>query len=101
MSVPVFAEHVVNFASFPKFDLKGRCWISAQKLQSAACVFSLQTTVSLSLELVGDKSVDVTSTCSDCTMMILGARSRNDVLMLSPFLSMLAPVLYLMVFCSK
>ena len=75
--------HVIS-ASFPKFNLKCRQLISTSKLESVAFVFGLEPKASLSLEVGGVISEDVSSTCSDWTLVVLGATGKNDILMLSP-----------------
>ena len=80
----------VMFVSSPKVNLKGRHCISASKSKSAALVSGLGPNTGFALESGGDIPMDVASTCSIWTVMVLGITGRNDISTSSPFISMLA-----------
>ena len=80
----------VILTSVPILNLKGRQLISAWKSKSMAFTSGLGPKDGFSLELGGVISDGVVSTCSHLTLMELGATDEKDILMLSPFLYMLA-----------
>ena len=82
----VFTCHIT---SVPIFNLKGRQLISAWKSKCMAFSSGLGPKDGFSLEVGGVLSDVVDSTCSDLTLMELGATGEKDMWMLSPCLSML------------
>ena len=79
----------VILGSCPKFNLEGRQLTSASKLKPVAFVFGLGPNVCLSLGVGGVILEDVTSTCSNWTMIVSGATGNYYISMLSPFISIL------------
>ena len=80
----------VHFAFSPKFNLKGKHFTTASKSKSAAWVSGPGQNTDFSLELGGDTSVGIVSTCSTWTLMVLGTTDRNDMLTSSPLTSISA-----------
>ena len=80
----------VNLASFPKFNWKGRHLTIASKSNSADWVLGLGPNTGFSLELGVGISVDVDSTYSTWTLMLLGTTGRNDTFTTSPLTSISA-----------
>ena len=66
-----------------------------------AFVFGLGPNAGLSLIVGGAILEDVTSTCYDWTLILLVDTGENDISMLSPFLSIFGPMLYLMTLCCE
>ena len=81
-------SHVI-LASVHIFNLKGRQLISAWKSKSAAFVFGLGRNDGLSLVMARVISDGDTSACSNWTLIVSGVTGEKDMLMLSPFLSIL------------
>ena len=79
-----------HFNSSPMFNLKGRQSTSALKWKFVDFTSGLGPKDGFALEMGGSISGVTDSTCSDLTLMDMGATGEKDIWMLSPCLSMSA-----------
>ena len=80
-------SHVISTV-VPMFNLKGRWTISALKSKFSDSTSGLGPKDGFSLEVGGSVLGVTVSTCSNLTLMGLGATGEKDIWMLSPCLSM-------------
>ena len=88
-------SHVISTV-VPMFNLKGKRSISALKSKSGDSTSGLGPKDGFSLEAGGSVLGVTVSTCSDLTLMELGATGEKDIWMLSPSPLHVSPVFYLL-----